>query len=365
MPGMNSGESMRFIHIADVHLGVVPDRGKLWSEKRSEEIEATFYRLLSEAGKQGVELILISGDLFHRPPLKRELKELSYRLESIAPTQVVFMAGNHDYMGINSNYQGFEWPENVWFFDNESLDSYYIEVLDTWVYGLSYTQREIREPLYDYACPNGEDGIHILLAHGGDEKHIPIQYKKLARAGFDYVALGHIHKPEVISQKMAYAGALEPIDRLDTGEHGYIYGEVSSQGTQIQFCPLSCREYRDMILESDTDMTEGEMEDWLLSQLAIEGREHIYNVILTGYRDPDIVYRLERLSALGNIASIKDETLPWFDFERIYNENSDNLIGLFIQKVYQMPMDEKRREQILSYGLSAMYHGRGENGSCV
>ena len=50
-----------------------------------------------------------------------------------------------------------------------------------------------------------------------------------------------------------------------------------------------------------------------------------------------------------------------FSLLAIYNENADNLIGLFIQKVYQVPMDEKRREQILSYGLQAMYHGRGES----
>jgi hypothetical protein len=103
------------------------------------------------------------------------------------------------------------------------------------------------------------------------------------------------------------------------------------------------------------------MEQWLEQQIAIEGPEHMYNVLLKGYRDMDITYNLDRLSEIGSVVSVKDETLPWFDFERLYNENSDNLIGLFIKKVCQMPMDEKHREQILSYGLLAMYHGRGGN----
>ena len=111
-------------------------------------------------------------------------------------------------------------------------------------------------------------------------------------------------------------------------------------------------------------VTEGEMEDWMVQQIGIEGREHLYNVVLTGYRDEDIVYRLERLETLGNVVSIKDETLPWFDFERIYQDNRDNLLGLFIEKVKGLTMDEKRREQILSYGLLAMYYGRGDNGPC-
>ena len=114
-------------------------------------------------------------------------------------------------------------------------------------------------------------------------------------------------------------------------------------------------------MESDTDMTSGEMEQWLEQQIHIEGAEHLYNVVLKGYRDMDIVYDLDRLVQAGNVVSVKDETLPWFDFERLYNENSENLIGMFIKKVYQMPMDEHRRERILSYGLQAMYHGRGGN----
>lgn len=355
---------MRFIHIADVHLGAVPDKGKVWSEKRTEEIEATFYRLISEAGKQGMDLVLLAGDIFHRSPLKRELKELSYRLESIAPTQVVMMAGNHDFMGEHSFYRGFQWPENVHFFDSESLDTIYLEKLNTWVYGLSYEHREIQRPLYDSIQPYTEDGYHILLAHGGDEKHIPIQKKQLEQAGFDYVALGHIHKPEMISDRMAYAGALEPIDRLDVGPHGYVYGEITEFGTKIQFCPIACRAYKDLVLESDTDMTAGEMEDWLKQQIQIEGVQNIYNVVLTGYRDPDIVYSSERLLSCGQIVTVKDETLPWFDVERVYNENSENLMGMFIEKVYHMPMDEKRRQQILSYGLQAMYQGRSGNGRC-
>ena len=36
---------MRFIHLADVHLGAVPDRGCPWSKEREEEIWSTFRRV--------------------------------------------------------------------------------------------------------------------------------------------------------------------------------------------------------------------------------------------------------------------------------------------------------------------------------
>lgn len=187
------------------------DRGRPWAQKRSEEIEATFYRLLGEAGKQGVDLILIAGDIFHRPPLKRELKELNYRLACAAPAQVVMMAGNHDFIGEGSNYRGFTWAENVHFFDSEALDVCHLEALNTWVYGLSYEHGKSKRRSMTGSPRMDQPGYHILLAHGGDEKHVPMQKKQLMAAGFDYVALGHIHKPEIISGGMAYAGALEPL----------------------------------------------------------------------------------------------------------------------------------------------------------
>lgn len=98
---------MRFIHMADIHLGAMPDKGKNWSVERSKEIEMTFYRMLTKAGSENIDLLFLAGDIFHRPPLKRELKELSYRLGAIAPVEVVMMAGNHDYIGEASNYRDF------------------------------------------------------------------------------------------------------------------------------------------------------------------------------------------------------------------------------------------------------------------
>ena len=59
---------MKFIHIADVHLGAVPDKGYPWSKKREEEIWRTFRSLVRRAEEEQVDLLLIAGDLFHRQP---------------------------------------------------------------------------------------------------------------------------------------------------------------------------------------------------------------------------------------------------------------------------------------------------------
>ena len=82
---------MKFIHIADVHLGVVPDAGKSWSEKRAADIWTTFTEVFAVAKKIKVDMVLIAGDLFHRQPLIRELREINYIFEQVPEIQDIFL----------------------------------------------------------------------------------------------------------------------------------------------------------------------------------------------------------------------------------------------------------------------------------
>ena len=53
---------MRFIHIADVHLGMQPDAGFPWSEERGEAIWESFRRIIRLAGREKTDFLLIAGD---------------------------------------------------------------------------------------------------------------------------------------------------------------------------------------------------------------------------------------------------------------------------------------------------------------
>lgn len=55
---------MKFIHIADVHLGAVPDVGYPWSEERKTEIWDSFRNIIRIAKAEQADLLLIAGDLF-------------------------------------------------------------------------------------------------------------------------------------------------------------------------------------------------------------------------------------------------------------------------------------------------------------
>ena len=50
---------MRFIHIADVHLGAEPDAGKAYSKRRAEEIWDSFVQVVSLCENEQTDLLLI------------------------------------------------------------------------------------------------------------------------------------------------------------------------------------------------------------------------------------------------------------------------------------------------------------------
>ena len=59
---------MKFIHTADIHWGMIPDSDKPWGKKREQAIRLTFQGIIEDARDSRADLLLISGDLFHRQP---------------------------------------------------------------------------------------------------------------------------------------------------------------------------------------------------------------------------------------------------------------------------------------------------------
>lgn len=284
--------------------------------------------------KEKTDLLLLAGDLFHRQPLLRELKEIDYLFSGLSVTKVVLIAGNHDFIKPSSYYRTFQWSENVYPLFGESLDAVELEELGVCVYGLSYHQREITERLYDYAFPQRRQPIEILLAHGGDDKHIPINRNKLVDLNYDYIALGHIHKPaEIVKNRIFYAGALEPTDKNDIGKHGFIRGEITSGGMKAEFVPFAGREYIHMEVEVDAKMTSRAVKDKIAGLIQEKGAENIFKITLTGFREPDMLYEFGSMDVYGNILDIIDDTEPDYDFDKLQRQNSDNLLGIYIQSL--------------------------------
>ena len=222
------------------------------------------------------------------------------------------------------------------------------------MYGLSYHTREIKEPKYNDLQPEKKAGFSILLGHGGDAKHIPIDRKKLLLSGFDYIALGYEHKASVMqSMHMAYAGSLEPLSVQETGKHGFILGEINEDSTTIRFVPFACREYINIKVRLSSDITEDELEEKLTAAINQYGRDNIFTISLEGRYQPKEPYDRARLLALGNVADVKDGTMPDYNLVALLDEHKDDMIGMYLEEFLKEPAGT-REQKALYCGLEAL-----------
>lgn len=367
---------MKFMHIADVHLGVIPDKGKEWSEIRANEVQESFSRVLKVAKEEKIDLLLIAGDLFHYPPTITMLKELDAKLLELPGVTTIIIAGNHDYMSADSPFDRYEFESDTVVLSSEHPEQVVLDDLKTCVSGISYNRQIITDAMYDSLSPElawkategetvaypkrVEDYFQILLAHGGDAEHSPMDFKRLQRNGFDYIALGHIHKPEVLStDRMIYAGSLEPIDITDTGERGYVIGEVKSDGEAVtRWIPFSCRQYIDLVIEVPADWTNYQLQKELQNRIEQQGEEHIYQIILTGVRGEHLQLDLTSILNSYYISRVQDLMCEAIDYEMLEQENRDNILGRFIREMStdEAPEVETDRVKRLAceYGVKAL-----------
>ncbi len=354
---------MKFIHTADIHWGMVPDSDRPWGKKREQAIRLTFQAIVEEARESRADLLLISGDLFHRQPLARDLKEVNYLFSTIPGTRVIIIAGNHDRIRKSSALLSFTWCSNVTFLMDEELDSVYFEDLNTEVYGYSYHTPEITEDkTARFSIPDSRR-IKILLLHGGDAKHQPFDKNALAASPFSYIALGHIHKPAVLLEnRMAYPGSPEPLDMTETGPHGFFMGEIddlTGRVTSLEFKAVSQAQYVPLVVNVTAATTNAELSQLIADEIRKRGAANIYRFRIRGMRDPDTEFDLDFLAGQWNIVEILDESEPQYDFHRLFAEHPSDMIGFYIQALMKDDMSPVEKKA-LYYGIHALLMTKDE-----
>ena len=227
----------------------------------------------------------------------------------------------------------------------------------TEIYGFSYPTSEITEPLLNNLDIKDNGRIQILLAHGGDARHLPLDMARLAKAPFSYIALGHIHKPQVLlDRRAAYCGSPEPLDKTETGPHGVFFGEinpVSRQVTALEFLPICQSQYISLAVSVTPKTTNGELAARISQEIQSRGLQHIYRFMIRGMRDPDITFDLNVLESRFRIVEIVDSSEPQYDFAQLFAEHPGDMIGFFIralQKETMSPVEKKA----LYYGINAL-----------
>ncbi|MEY8516379.1 metallophosphoesterase [Lachnospiraceae bacterium 29-84] len=345
---------MKFIHIADVHLGAKPDRGKPWAREREDHSWQAFTNVITKAKEEQVQLLLIAGNLYHRQPLLQELKAVDYQFSRIPDTQVVLIAGNCDYLSQDSCYAAFPWGRNVHFLKEKKMRYVELEGIKARVYGLSYHRREISQPLYRNVRVEDDGFTNILLGHGGDERHIPFQASDFRKTPFDYVALGHLPTPmQLIEEKAVMAGALQPIQSRHTGEHGYFSGEIRDHACRVTFHPLHYCEYVPLNLKITPEIKVDELEKFVVDYIRKSAPHQIFRITLTGTCDPKAPAVARELERLERVALVADRCQAGYDFEELKKKYGKQMVGRYIRALEGMPQDEIVKKA-LSYGVEAL-----------
>ncbi|NLW23329.1 MAG: DNA repair exonuclease [Tissierellia bacterium] len=362
---------MRFIHTGDLHLGLQFKDVNFSREKARErrlELWDTFERIMEKAIGDKVDFLFIAGDLFEeRYFTLGDIKRVRDTFAKAKDVNIVITAGNHDTLNINSLYNMVDWPPHVTIFGTEGLEKKEFTEKNTVIYGYSWDSGENRRDLFKDFQGIEEGKINILILHGDifnrESPYLPLDRNYLAELGFDYIGLGHIHKPNIISNRMAYCGSPEPLDFGEKGEHGIIEGLIEKGRTRLEFVPFSNRKFLEKKVEIDESHGYLDIIDRIKKcDREEEIRKNLYRIKLEGIVHRDLDIRVEDM-----VKSLEDEfyhieivdnTIIDYDLDRLEEENRDNIIGYFIRAMKEKDLEDSIVRDALYIGLEVLLKGR-------
>lgn len=200
---------IKILHTADIHLDSPLRSLALRDAALRAEVEAAtraaFGRIIDVALSEGVAALLIAGDLFDgKARSARTAAFLTAQLDRLRAAQirVFYIKGNHD--AENPITGGLELPDNVHVFDARGGKVQLAE--DVWVHGVSFADRHAPESLLPRFPAPVPGAVNIAMLHSslagasGHDTYAPCNVSDLVGMGFDYWALGHVHKRQVHAQ---------------------------------------------------------------------------------------------------------------------------------------------------------------------
>lgn len=332
---------MKFIHMADMHFDapfiVLNNRNDLGDKRRFEQREA-FKKIINYIKENEIEYLFIAGDLYENQYIRKTTIEYINNLfKEIPNTKIYITPGNHDPYLINSMYKIFNWNINVHIFDSKVN---IIENEDCDIYGVGFDNFYFRDSGINEIEIRNKEKINILITHGtlnggtiGDMEYNPLNKNKLKELGFDYVALGHIHKLDYnteINQRIVYPGSTISMGFDELGKHGVILGDINKENVKLEFIPIDNKEFEEIYLDiSEINSKEELIEK--MNDLELNNNT-FYKIIITGNKNFEInIYELFKFISKENIIKIKDKTKIKIDLEEI--SKSNNLKGLFVKEI--------------------------------
>lgn len=355
---------MKLLHAADLHLDSpfagLDDRQAALLRQESRD---TLGRLVDWANDHAADVMLLTGDLFDSDRLySQTARTLALALGRFRGR--IFLApGNHDPYAPGGGYDAVDWPENVHIFPSRTPQTVLLPELNASVTGAAFTSAEDREPFSGAAFAGSDAPIRLGVVHGevtrGESKYRPITPAEIEKTGLTYLALGHVHRCGGVQRAgavaYAYPGCLPGRGFDETGDKGFLFGEVTAAGADLEFIPFARRRYQSVT----ADITDRDPAEAVRGALEGDCGQDICRVLLTGARRADFSVTAlgSELSGLCAALTLTDETYPAEDVWARCGE--DSLRGLFLQELRSRydAADEAEKKQILQaarFGLAAL-----------
>ena len=357
---------MKFVHMADMHfdtpfanLSSKNDFGK----KRRLDQRQILKKIINYIKENKINYFFISGDLYENEYIRKTTIEYINELfKEIPETKIFITPGNHDPYLKNSMYNNFKWSENVKVFTSKIEK---VETPELDIYGVGFD---------DFYCPSlnvenikikDKNKINILITHGAlnvsdklQLQYNPMNKNNLNKLGFDYIALGHIHKPDYNTeqnQRIVYPGSTIAMGFDELGEHGFIVGNLEKEKIELEFIKVDDKEFKE--LEFDiSNIIDFEKLIEEINNLKLDENK-FYKIILTGKRNFEIdLLQLNKFILLENIIKIKDKTILNYNLKELINNTT--LKGIFAQELLDelenKNYSEEEINKILEIGLEAL-----------
>ncbi|WP_300411007.1 DNA repair exonuclease [Lagierella sp.] len=353
-----------FLHSGDFHLGsnfYSSDLPIELVESRRENIWTSIESLFAIAKDEEIDCIFLCGDIYNEDFITlSQLERLNSLFKTVPSTKIFIIFGNHDPYNDNSKFKYIKLPSNVFVFKEDNLTCFSFDNVN--IYGISYKDRILyRESYFDNLNLN-QSSINILMLHTDiliqNSNYMGLTLYDLKKLGFDYIALGHIHKPQNISNNIIYPGSIEPLSFSETGTHGIVYGEFEGRKLRTKFIPISESIFTNVEFKIENNFDFYKLLNFLREEAIVENKENYLRLYLTGRLDSGFeidTSSLEKaLRKYVTYVQVFDETEDNYDIEKILELNKEDQIGIFIEKVRKLKVDKEIKDKVLDYGLTAL-----------
>lgn len=356
---------VRIIHCADFHIGATfPVNG----DKFRETLIDDFNRLVSLCIDKDIDILLIAGDLFD-----------SNRVWGISLSTVIdglrrlsenglkcfILPGTHDKLTKDSIYQQLPKISNVFIFGLD-CDYYYDDTTGIYITGNAYKGEDVGKRALRGLSPREDARFNIALAHASIEGGLVsgddmlISDEEMKKSGFEYIALGHWHRFNIVrGQKpiAIYPGSIEPLSRDQRETGNVILVEIDNGETKYTPIRIGKLKVKNISIELKGEDKTNEIIETIKKY---KDENIILNLKLNGTIKPTEEIDFDGIKDICHsdffTISITKDALEVITDEIPSDIPKDSVLGRFCEKV-QAKIKEAKDEREKNYWKDVLIEG--------